>query len=247
MIPSDEWTAVECWNVDDRVRIIIDGDEVVSLDYTHAPIEPEIVIMGGGETSDPLYPTATEEYEIPPPVQPTHKLPHRNNVSFGFEGGEAAFREIDLSRDTYYTSAARSATDFAIPDRKYLMFGDNSPDSLDARGWKKTRLTVRTEDGETVVWEGDAEGVSDSDGPGHIFGNPFNPDFATHSNTRPYVNPFSENGKIWFIDDRGNRREITIESIVDRKTLFGHYVDRDHIMARAYFKFWPPLAIGVIR
>ena len=61
------------------------------------------------------------------------------------------------------------------------------------------------------------------------------------------MNPFTEDGKIWFIDNRGNRRELEKESIVKRETYFGHYVDRDHIMARAYFKFWPPLAIGVIR
>ncbi len=245
-IPTDDWTAVEFWNVDDRVRVLIDSDEVASVDYTHAPIEPAAVVMGGGKTSDPAYPSNTEMGEIPP-VQPTHKLPHRNNVSFGFDGGSASFREIDLARDTYYTAAARAATDFAIPKRKYLMFGDNSPDSLDARGWKKTRLTYKGEDGKEMVWEGDAEGVSDSDGPGHVFGNPEHPEWATHSNTRPYVNPFTEDGKIWFIDNRGNRRELEKESIVKRETYFGHYVDRDHVMARAYFKFWPPLAIGVIR
>lgn len=245
-VPSDEWTAVEFWNVDDRVRVLVDGDEIASEVYSHMPITPAKIIMGGGKTSDPTYPTDPEMGEIPP-VQPTHKLPHRNNVIFGFEGGTASFREIDLSRDTFYTAAVRAATDFAIPTRKSLMFGDNSPDSLDARGWKKTRLTYQLDDGTEVVWEGDAEGVSDSDGPGHVFGNPFRPELATHSNTRPYVNPFTENDKIWFIDDRGNRRELQKESVVDRETHFGHYVDRDHIMARAYFKFWPPLAIGVIR
>lgn len=245
-LPSGDWTEVEFWNVDDRVRVLVDGNEVASVEYSHEPIAPAKIVMGGGKTSDPLYPATTDVGEIPP-VQPTHKLPHRNNVTFGFEGGKAVFSEIDLARDTHYTAAARAATDFAIPTDSYLMFGDNSPDSLDARGWKKTRLTVKADEGKEVVWEGDAEGVSDSDGPGHSFTNPFQPELPPHSNTRPYVNPFGEDGSVWFIDNRGNRREIQVEDIVERETLFGHYVHRDLIMARAYFKFWPPLAVGVIR
>ncbi len=215
-----EWTEISVANCDDRILIIVDGDEVARHDYQHAFIEPNEAKIGGGPA-----PAPGEDF-VARAFQPTHDLPHENGVAFGFDGGRAGVRAIELSRDLYYTYAGQ--TDFKIPEKSYLMCGDNSPNSLDARGFKATILEYKNDDGEVITMRGDAEGVS-----------------ADESQPRPMMNPF--NNDQTFYDDFGNTIELDPSRIISQKTVFAHYVHRDQIVGRAYLTFWPIMQAGIIR
>lgn len=229
----DGWTEVSVSNADDAITVFVDGDEAWRHEYTHTPIEPNEPVLAGGETTAPL------ASRTPPAVQPTIDLPHDNAVLFGCVGGKAQFRDIDVARDVYYTYAG--ATDYHIPADRYLMLGDNSTDSLDGRGWKVSRMEYRTEDGEVVTLEGDAEGVS-----------------TDETKPRPFENPYTdkETGEMHFIDAQGNTWDIDPERVVKvekgeetllARTFFGHLVPRRYMLGRAYVTFWPLAQVDVIR
>ena len=83
-----------------------------------------------------------------------------SQVKFGFIKGKGVISHIALYRDLYYTTYDPMRTyDFKIPEGHYLFFGDNSPNSLDARGWRVVGIRLR-EDGRILL--GDLEAVSDS-------------------------------------------------------------------------------------
>ena len=92
---------------------------------------------------------------------------HRNSVEgnesqikFGLIKGKGVISHIALCRDLYYTLYdPMRKYDFQIPEGHYLFFGDNSPNSLDARGWRVVGIRLR-EDGRILL--GDLEAVSDS-------------------------------------------------------------------------------------
>ncbi|MAG54874.1 MAG: signal peptidase I [Planctomycetes bacterium] len=85
--------------------------------------------------------------------------PGVSQVSFGLTGGKASFSKVGVWRDLYYTLYSPTQTDFTIPDGHYLFCGDNSANSLDARGWRVVGIRRRS-DGRVLL--GDLEAVSDS-------------------------------------------------------------------------------------
>lgn len=122
--PGEE-AEVTLENVDDRIRVVVDGDEILSHDYVQAMIAPP-----GG----------------------------RSQASFGLTGGRAVFRFVGLWRDLHYTEFRGAPTTFDVPAGHYLFFGDNSPNSLDARAFRMVGIRLR-EDGKVLL--GDLEAVSD--------------------------------------------------------------------------------------
>ena len=226
-VDAETWTDVSVANADDQVIVFVDGDEVHRLQYTHTPLAANPPLLGGGKTTPP---PGRGGQRTPSAPQPSHDLPHENAVRFGFDGGDASFREIDLSRDFFYNYPFEEnwgATDFKIPEGHYLPLGDNSPDSLDGRAFKATFLTVKTDDGKKTMM-GDAEGVDDDESIRAKFER----------------NPFDNDSK--FVDHYGNIHDVA-GRIVEQRTEFRHYVPRDHVLGRAYITFWPPLQIGTIR
>ncbi|MAG54875.1 MAG: signal peptidase I [Planctomycetes bacterium] len=78
-LDADSWTDIGFANVDDRVRLLIDGDEVLVRDYGHATVETE-----------------AEE-----------KAP-ASRVRFGARDGTVALRPISLHRDLYYVAEGQT-------------------------------------------------------------------------------------------------------------------------------------------
>ncbi len=97
---------------------------------------------------------ATYDYEQPPTGSPTG----RTTLSFGLSRGRGRFHRLALYRELYYSHYFGAPTTFDIPEGHYLFLGDNSPNSLDARGFRVSAIRLR--DSSRVVL-GDMEAVSD--------------------------------------------------------------------------------------
>lgn len=170
------------------------------------------------------------------------------SVRVGVKGGAAAFTRLGVYRDIHYTKFDRVTAEFLVPPGKYFMLGDNSPNSLDARGWKRRRIRVRNHPGDSgFLLDGDFEAVSDR-----------------IENSRRMRNPYpDDDGTPAFIDVQGNERHLTkgLFDIVDPRTgdvgiaavedlesidphefaIYDHFVPREYIIGRAAIVFfWPP-------
>lgn len=220
-LEAESFNSVVITNVDDRLTIEVEGDEVLAFEYTHTPLSPlPQPILGSQETLK-----AEDAKSLVWTIQPTQMAKNRASLAFGFDGGTARFKDIALSRDIFYSFNPAGATDFQIPSDSYLCLGDNSTDSLDGRAWRQSVMTYRDGANE-IVMSGDGEAVSDEQRPG--------------------ANPYD--GGRHFMDDFGNIRDIEKSNIVGEvKTRFAHFVPRDHVVGRAYFTFWPILRWGAIR
>ena len=154
MIPAGESTRLALENVDDRIRVTVDGEIVASWDYDQPKEDPD---------------------------------GHLATAAFGLDGGKASFHDVRLERDIYYTQyPGASGKSFVVPQDHYFFLGDNSPNSLDARGWRVIGIRLR-EDGRVLL--GDLEAVSD--------------DFEA---PRQASNPWLEEGESGhrFLDIQGN-------------------------------------------
>jgi signal peptidase I len=186
------------------------------------------------------------DYDFAPVDSPALERPAA--VRVGVKGGSAAFSALRLARDIHYTKFDRVTSEFPVPPGCYLMLGDNSPNSLDARGWKRSRIRVRqTRDDPGVILDGDFEAVSDR-----------------IENSRRMQNPYrDDDGTPAFIDVHGNEHHLTpgLYDVLDPKTdevrvpavediqsldptpyaIYDHYVPREYIVGRAAIVFfWPP-------
>lgn len=218
-IPQGARTRIELQNADDRVVVRVDGDEV-----------------------------ARHEYDVPPIPSGVHG--QIAVVKVGVRSGGAAFSRLALARDLHYTLYDHKTAEFTVPadPPSYLMLGDNSPNSLDARGWRRSRIRVReSRDDPGVVLDGDYEAVSDR-----------------IENSRRMRNPYpDDDGTPAFIDVHGNEHrlrpgmydvldattsEVRVPEVVDVQDLdptpyahYDHYVPRSYIVGRAAIVFfWPP-------
>lgn len=251
-LPAGEETTLALENVDDMLRVIVDGEPV----FTHE------------------YEQGTDRTHI-----------GRSSAGFGVHAGRAVFHRVDVLRDLFYTKYPGTPdAPFHVPEDHYLVFGDNSPNSLDARGWRVVGIRLR-DDG--LVLLGDREAVSDEfDAPRR----PSNPWFDPEE---PEVHKFLDlYGNHWELEpgsydllDLGafeNRRGVGILELHRRHlpelpeeklaiprlgtetvrnqtsphhqgalfrpyTRLVHYVPRPDIVGRAYLVFWPPDRAGAIR
>ena len=103
------------------------------------------------------------ELEVDGEVVLTFEIPAATErtctVSLVTEGGGAEFTELGVARDIYYTSAGQRTTSWDIPADHFVMLGDNTQDSSDARDWNLTRFEVPTEDGQTELVRGNNRGT----------------------------------------------------------------------------------------
>ncbi len=81
-----------------------------------------------------------------------------SRVAFGLTSGSASFSSLGLERDIYTTLFDGSGDTFHVPAGHYLMLGDNSANSLDARAFRMVGIRMR-DDGRVLL--GDLEAVSD--------------------------------------------------------------------------------------
>ncbi|MFT7617427.1 MAG: signal peptidase I [Planctomycetota bacterium] len=229
-VPADSWTEISVSNCDDRIEVRIDDEVVLEYDYEHEMFPAARALLSNSQL-DPAPITEPLKEKAP-------RKAFENAVLWGFSGGKADFREIEFSRDNYYTEAG--ATDFHIPADNFLMLGDNSPDSLDGRGWRVSELQYKDDDGKVVTMYGDAEAVNESP-------------------VRPISNPFDSNTR--FQDVYGNMHHLDparivmvpkkvgdgVEEMLASKTYLGNFVPRKFIQGRAYMTFFPIFQIGPIR
>lgn len=208
-------------NVDYRINVEIDGTRLLQYDYDCAPVD----VAG----------------------------PERESMArIGVMSGAATFSKLGIYRDLYYTQFQGVSPDFHVPANppSYLMLGDNSPNSLDGRGWRRAAIRIRATG---QILTGDAEAVSDR-----------------VENTRRFTNPWQgeDDMVIKFLDVQGNQRTLAPGSfdILDATTLetafaevrevkkgdtlstfwaFDHFVPRSYIIGRAAVVFFPRL--GFVR
>lgn len=107
------WTSLRLDNVDDRVRLLFDGREVLVRDYTHTAPE---------EGSEAALPACRAGFGVEPFAR-------------------ADFRPVALHRDISYV--AEGITRFLIPEGSYVVLGDNTGSSADSRSWKRVAIRVR--------------------------------------------------------------------------------------------------------
>ncbi len=103
-LAAGRWTDVAAINLDDRLALVVDGEELCAL---------EIEAQSG----------------------------RGSGAALALEGGPATFRDLMVDRDIYYTGARHgSSWEVEIPERSYVMLGDNTLDSADSRDWESVRM-----------------------------------------------------------------------------------------------------------
>lgn len=134
---------VECWHVDQTMRLFVDDREVVSLEYDFGPPIRRLELAA----------VNLDRYRI----DPLSSAPQgASELKWSFDGGAVALRHLRVDRDLYYQPAVQgphnqtSTNGSFIPglgfgcdlDRpaqldpdRYLMLGDNSAASRDGRVW----------------------------------------------------------------------------------------------------------------
>jgi signal peptidase I len=130
-LPSERFTSVELWHVDQTLQLWVGGELVLSADYAWTP-------------SERLRFGAAEGLERIEPADPETIAPPR--VSMRFDGGPVTLTGTALDRDLYYRAIRQNgrylrATHPTYPARlspeQYFMLGDNSAASHDGRSWSR--------------------------------------------------------------------------------------------------------------
>ncbi len=208
-------TPIEVDHVDHRIVVRIDGREVFRYDYVVAPVD-----VAGGNRGAAI-------------------------VKLGVHTGSGAVSRIAIFRDVHYTRFDGHTDEFEVPKGSYLMLGDNSPNSLDARGWRRSRIRMRTSPTDPGrILDGDFEAVSDR-----------------IENVRRGHNPFmNDDNKPAFIDVQGNLHHLRpkLFDILDPITnevrapevddinavdptvyaVYDHYTPRAYVVGRAAIVFF---------
>ncbi len=125
------WTSVRFSNVDDRLRLELDGETVCARDYGHPAPGP-----GAANVRRSVGPTASR-------------------VLFGARDGDLDLRPVSLHRDIHYVAGGQDR--FLIPEGHLVFLGDNTPSSSDSRSWRRTAIRVRDTG---ALLEGDSMGVT---------------------------------------------------------------------------------------
>ena len=200
-IESDEVLAAEPWRLraGRRIRFLAQNiDDLLELELPFGP---------------------TLELEIPA----AHRL--TASVTVVSVGGGAQFRELEVRRDIYYTSAGQKVSRWRIPEGQYVMLGDNTQDSSDGRDWRLAGYEVRREDGST-------EQIWGNDRPGQ---NPITVHASAGSSLKYFYDEFGER-RIFPADTRPEQPRTT------------SFVPRELIRGRAVLVVWPMApTLGVYR
>jgi hypothetical protein len=161
---TDGILAFECWHVDQQLWVFVDGRNVLQVPYEFANLDERVTSSCLGRTAEQY---ATRHFD-------TH-LPTPPKLSWKFESAAPfSLRRVKLDRDLYYRpvlhdannqmvincpvdgagnpqylSGPGFATDYLHPahlgPRDFVMLGDNSFASSDARLWGRAHaLTLRT-------------------------------------------------------------------------------------------------------
>jgi signal peptidase I len=145
--------AIECWHVDQRLSLFVNGREIVHLDDTFESLEDRVRASFYGRT--------VEDYT----AQPTLQMPTPPQLAFRARGTPLSLTRVRVDRDLYYRPEILNTnplaqlpqngppiTGFAFgsdlerPARleadQFMMCGDNSAFSRDSRLWGRPSLLV---------------------------------------------------------------------------------------------------------
>lgn len=141
-MPAHPWR-VEFWHVDQAMKVFIDERLVAELEYDWTAME---------RLEHALFGPTIEQYRR----EPESVMPQPPDLSWAFTGSPVTMRSVRVDRDLYYRpakfSGGRVPADFAptsnglgfgidpmhpgvLGDDHFMMCGDNSPASSDARVW----------------------------------------------------------------------------------------------------------------
>ena len=145
---------LECWHVDQRMSLFLDGDLLGFLDYDFGGPLKRILASHFGRTLEQYF------------ANPTGQRPTPTAMEWRFEGSPFSLRHVTVQRDLYYRPDFLSANnqyptngtaisglafgcDPMNPARlgpsDHLMFGDNSGASKDSRLWGRSHPLVLRE------------------------------------------------------------------------------------------------------
>jgi signal peptidase I len=166
-------------NMDDRLTLEIDGEDVLWLDV----------------------PPATDQ---------------GSNLFLHVEGEGADFEDMMVYRDIYYIGESMKRSSWSIPEGHFVMLGDNTQDSSDAREWTLDRIRYPAETGE--IFRGNHRG----------------------NNENPMVVPGMPGGAMeWFRDEYGELHNWRSADAERLSPVDVSVVPRDLITGRAVVVFWP--------
>lgn len=157
-------------------------------------------------------------------------------VYLAVSGRGADLSDLMISRDVYYQSEGAKRDTWPIPDGHYVMLGDNTQDSSDAREW----IFQRYELPEELRLE--------------LFGRETDVDFLrANYHTGPSPNPREVTGgprgtMIWARDEWGELYSFPRSAVGDMSAEDISFVPRHLIVGRALVVFWPFVRrLGVYR
>lgn len=140
-------------------------------------------------------------------------------------GEGADMNGLRIYRDIYYLSDNVKVWSWTIPERNYVVLGDNTQDSADSREWTFVRYEVSGDDG-TEVLRGD---------------------YRPRDN--PIILPGGENGpEIFLRDEWGELHHFPGRMAHKLPPIQAPLVPRELIVGRAVLVFWPMApSLGVYR
>ncbi len=145
--------ALECWHVDQRLSLWVNGKELVQLDYAFDSLEDRVRASFYGRT--------VEDYV----AQPIFQQPTPPQFSFSTKGSALELHRVRVDRDLYYRPETLNTSEFAQPPQngpaiagpafatdfnqpaqlkadQFMMCGDNSAFSRDSRLWGRPSKLV---------------------------------------------------------------------------------------------------------
>lgn len=157
------------------------------------------------------------ELEIPPASN------QATRIALEVEGGAATFARLEAFRDIYYIKEGMPQKVWnPIPEGEYVLLGDNTLDSADARDWRRARLELREGSGSELPVGTILDGNS------------------RRSNRKEDANPYvAPSGHLFFRDVWGEVRAFPLGTVQEFPDEKGPTVPRELITGRAVCVFWP--------
>ena len=154
-----------------------------------------------------------------------------NKVAVETRNNEVLFWDIKVGRDIYYSdgyetdvkSIVQEDKPFTIPTGKYVIMGDNVPNSKDSRFWKARK--IRLKNGKTIECDVDY----------------FTEDREHGVYKIERKEQENRGGDMW-----GIAYEIKIEAVADIQDEYVKFIDIDDIFGRGILVYWPSKRIKIV-